>query len=116
MHSFSQNESVDRTTDIDISTFNGEVFQYPADNADHNNKTLDGKDSFHALGIVVSVTPLTSRAHLVPRRKSINAVEISAAGYVQIVSPPEPRFSFNLQYKNIDIREIPDPCSNIIIF
>lgn len=67
------------------------------------------------MGIAVSVTPLTSHAHPVSRRKSINAVEISAAGYVQIVSPPEPRFSFNLQYKNIDILEIPDPCSNIII-
>ena len=31
--------------------------QFAADNADNNNCTIDGKDTFHAMGMIAAVTP-----------------------------------------------------------
>lgn len=108
---FSQNAAVDQATNI--PSFSEEFLQYSADNADHNSRTLDGKDTFHGMGMVAAVTPGTSHSHPVPRRKSIDPTEIAAAGNVQIVGPTEPRRPFTLLYKNTVIREVPDPCSHI---
>ena len=35
----------------------GSFVQWTADNVDHNCRTLDGKNTFHGMGIVASVTP-----------------------------------------------------------
>jgi len=35
----------------------GRFIQYIADNVDHNTRTLDGKDTFHGMGIIAAVTP-----------------------------------------------------------
>ena len=42
-------------TSFDLS--NGQVVQYVADNVDHNIGTLDGRNTFHGMGIIASVTP-----------------------------------------------------------
>ncbi|XP_028513605.1 uncharacterized protein LOC114574641 [Exaiptasia diaphana] len=113
VQTFSQNASVDQATDI--PSFSREFVQYSADNSDHNIRTLDGKGTFHGMGMVASVTPGTSHSHPVPRRNSIDPAEISAAGHVQMFPPTEPRGPFTLLYKNTVIREVPDPCLNITL-
>ena len=35
----------------------GSFVQYSADNVDHNSCTLDGKDTFHGMGVIACVTP-----------------------------------------------------------
>ena len=43
---------------IDLSNYSNCSFaQWSADNVDHNTATLDGKKSFHEMGVIVSVTP-----------------------------------------------------------
>ena len=39
----------------------GSFVQWSADNVDHNCRTLDGKNTFHGMGIVASVTPSLSK-------------------------------------------------------
>ena len=43
---------------IDLSNYSNCFFaQWSADNVDHNTVTLDGKKTFHGMGVIVSVTP-----------------------------------------------------------
>ena len=37
-----------------------------ADNADHNSRTLDGRNRFHGVGIICSVTPVVSSSLTIP--------------------------------------------------
>ena len=41
---------------------------FAADNVDHNIITIDGKGTFHGMGVVASVTPGKQTNHLIPRR------------------------------------------------
>ena len=52
----------------------GSFVQWMADNVDHNVRTIDGKNTFHGMGIIASVTPYLSNSSVVKRsqrRKSI---------------------------------------------
>ena len=42
---------------------------FAADNVDHNSVTLDGKGTFHGMGMLAAVTPGHKVAHTVLRRK-----------------------------------------------
>ena len=42
---------------LSSSNSNCSFAQWSADNVDHNTATLDGKKSFHEMGVIVSVTP-----------------------------------------------------------
>ena len=35
-----------------------------ADNVDHNLRTLDGNDTFHGMGLIVTVTPGTKQTQV----------------------------------------------------
>jgi len=41
--------------------------QYAADNVDHNSTTLDGKGTFHGMGIIATLTPGKKVTHCIPR-------------------------------------------------
>ena len=43
---------------------------FAADNVDHNIITLDGKGTFHGMGMVATVTPGRKVSHTVLRRKT----------------------------------------------
>ena len=42
---------------------------FAADNVDHNILTLDGKDTFHGMGMIAAVTPGRHTSHVVPRKR-----------------------------------------------
>ena len=35
----------------------GSFLQWSAENVDHNSRTLDGRNTFHGMGIIAAVTP-----------------------------------------------------------
>ena len=41
---------------------------FVADNVDHNIITIDGKGTFHGMGVIASGTPGKHTNHLIPRR------------------------------------------------
>ena len=43
---------------------------FAADNVDHNLITIDGKGTFHGMGMVAAVTPGTFISRIVPRNKT----------------------------------------------
>ena len=44
---------------------------FAADNADHNIATLDGKNTFHGMGMITTITPSKVVSHIVPRQKIV---------------------------------------------
>lgn len=82
---FENNAAMVNKTDIDCLSSESFV-QFVADNADHNLCTLDGKNTFHGMGIIAAVTrPSTITRKIVPRSKEITSKDIRAAGSIRIV-------------------------------
>ena len=107
---YSKNAAVQQSTDI--PSFNGEFVQYSADNVDHNVRTLDGRDTFHGMGIISTVTPGTKHVHCIPRRHC-EREEITSVGHIQIVQPIEPRRPVEVRYNDVVIKRVTDPSRNI---
>ena len=59
--------------------------QYVADNVDHNIRTLDGKNTFHGMGIIGAFTPVTN-AEVRIRRLNVTADDIAAVRRINIHS------------------------------
>ena len=57
--------------------------QFVADNVDHNCVTLDGRNTFHGMGMIGVVTPGTNKPVKIPRKK-VDLAEITALGKVGI--------------------------------
>ena len=53
---FECNAALQQGTDL-LGLKGNEFIQYSADNVDHNSCTLDGKGTFHGMGIIACVTP-----------------------------------------------------------
>ena len=59
--------------------------QYAADNVDHNIRTLDGKNTFHGMGIIAAFTPgINVEARI--RRINVTADDIASVGRINIQS------------------------------
>ena len=86
--SYSEVQSYERSAAVACGTdipgyIPGQFIQYVADNVDHNIRTLDGKDTFHGMGIIANVTPKTDRASLIPR-VTVSAEDIAQVGRINI--------------------------------
>ena len=79
---FEANAAADQNTDIP-GCASGVTLQYVADNVDHNSATLDGKDTFHLMGIMAVTTPATKRTHPIPR-ESVDSKSVVAANRIPI--------------------------------
>lgn len=57
---------------------------FAVDNADHNILTLDGKGTFHGIGMIAALTSEQQTAYVMPRKKvsQLNAKEVSWVGIV----------------------------------
>ncbi len=58
--------------------------QYVADNVDHNVATLDGKGTFHGMGIIMTVTPGSQAADIPIPKVNASAEDIVAVGKINI--------------------------------
>ena len=58
------------TENIDPIIPPGSFAQWSADNVDHNCRTLDGKNTFHGMGIVLAITPSLSTPSAIIKRGS----------------------------------------------
>ena len=57
---------------------------FAADNVDHNILTLDGKDTFHGMGMVAATTPGKQNSRKIPRKK-VSELKLSGMAQVPIV-------------------------------
>lgn len=65
---FSKDSAANQNTDI--PQYSSQFIQYAADNVDHNTVTLDGKGTFHGMGIIGAVTPGTKSADVIVKAKT----------------------------------------------
>ena len=88
--------------DFILGSHEGDSFtQWIADNVDHNTATIDGKQTFHRMGIVSATTgqfgvERVGLRHLIPRQKLIKAEHVirnKGARIVQYISSPRPGIS-----------------------
>ena len=55
-----------------------------ADNVDHDTRTLDGKNTFHGMGMIAAITPHRSiDRRLIPRKK-VSLLDISEAASINV--------------------------------
>ena len=108
---FNENAALEQGTDI--PSFEGQFVQYVADNVDHNVRTLDGRDTFHGMGMVAVVTPATTQANRVPRR-NVTQEEVAKAGKVEIKPPSDGRLEeLNIVYNDVLSITVQDPTANL---
>lgn len=67
---FERSAAVTSNTNMNIAQ--DSFVQYVADNADHNLCTLDGKSTFHGMGIIATITPCSTKANYIVPRKKVN--------------------------------------------
>src|SRR6218665_2254966 len=62
--------------DADVSN---KTLLFAADNVDHNILTIDGKGTFHGMGMIAALTPRQETLHKIPRHKTavLNIVDKS---------------------------------------
>ena len=70
MKNFGKNAAKIQGTDLPCQDTTPPGFvQFSADNVDHKIRTMDGKDTFHGIGIIASITPGVKVSHPVHRLK-----------------------------------------------
>jgi len=79
---FERSASVAQGTQIPNLTTNNFV-QYSGNNVDHNVRSLDGKGTFHGMGIIAMVTPGAPSARRIPRVK-VTSENIASVGQIRI--------------------------------
>ena len=65
-------------SDFEINN-NEHTLLFAGDNVDHNIMTIDGKGSFHGMGIIAAITPGKQTSHSISRHrmKDIDLIETS---------------------------------------
>lgn len=87
---FERSSVIAQGTDIPNWT-TGHFMQYAADNVDHNIRSLDGKNTFHGMGIIATVTPnVMSKESMFLLRKLLRLVVsiYTTSHQIQTVSLP----------------------------
>ena len=92
------------------------MVQYVADNVDHNVRTIDGKNTFHGMGIISTITPRNKQGGLrsiIPRRKDISTEEIAQIGQINILRYHSNDVPRGFTYSEMSYNEIDDPTANL---
>ena len=80
---FEKSAAMTQGTDISGGVGEERFLQYAADNVDHNIATLDGKGTFHGMGIIATITPGKKVTHCIPRLKATFS-DIAKVGGIKI--------------------------------
>lgn len=76
---------------------------FAADNVDHNILTLDGKGTFHGMGMIAASTPGQKTTHVIPRKK-VSELNVKEMSRVDII---DYRFS-TFARRNIKFEILPE--------
>lgn len=60
-----------------------QAVQFVADNVDHNTGTIDGRGTFHGMGIIASITPASNVKRQIPRVVA-STEDVNAVGKIRI--------------------------------
>ena len=112
---FERNAVVTRGTELHIP--DGDcLVQYVADNVDHIIRTIDGKNTFHEMGVIATVTPRNTHSQtysVISRRKKITSEVIANIGQINIHQYNPPRDRCRFIYEDMIYTTVYDFTSNI---
>ena len=94
----------------------GAFVHHIADNADHNTRTLDGKNTFHGMGIIATITPSPKAiTRMTIPRKQVSANDLKEAGQIRIIQYTRKASALsNIIYSmEIDPVESRDPSADV---
>ena len=109
---FERNASVCQGADIPNLTPD-QVVQYVADNVDHNIITIDGRNTFHGMGMIATITPATNTSYHIPC-VTVPTEDICSIGHVNIkyFTSLSERIR-SLSYQPLDLPNVEDITSAI---
>ena len=84
---------------IDILNPEDKFFQFAADNVDHQIKTIDGKNTYHGMGIILAATPEVEVHRKIPKR-FITRQELMDIGKIKIINYEPNLSSSSLIFNN----------------
>ena len=91
-----------------LSSETKHFIQYIGDNVDHNSRTLDGRDTFHGMGIIVAATSRLDSHSVIPRLKNVATEDILKLTNIERVILPSKK---KIQIK---FQTLHDPIQNSI--
>lgn len=98
---------------LNTSNENLRVIKYVGDNVDHNLRTLDGKNTFHGMGIISIHAPLRKTCPKIPRIKA-KLQDVKELGMVDIIPYFEKMTpTTTLLYRKLNMSEMQDPNSHL---
>ena len=101
VQSFERNSAISGASTVMGEVNDGSMLMFMADNVDHNNCTLDGKNSFHGMGMIAALKNGSFTVNPVERKKVDNAAFLSAS-HVEISSyNATPNSLKNVIYKGL---------------
>ena len=105
------------TSGIELNIPDGDfLVQYVADNVDHNIRTIDGKNIFHGMGIMATITPRSTHSQtysVIWRRKNITSEEIANIGQINIHRYKPSRDCCRFIYEDMIYTAVYDFTSNV---
>ncbi len=108
---FERSAAVSNGVDLPLRTEGG-MIQLVADNVDHNLVKLEGKKTFHAMGIIATVTPeVTCKRYIA--KKNVSAAEIAAISKIEINFYKNNKRKNSLKYELIKDFIVEDATSQI---
>ena len=112
---FERNAAVASGTELNIP--DGDcLVQYVADNVDHNIRTIDGKNTFHGMGIIATITPRNTDSQtysVISRRKTITSEEIANIGQINTHQYKPPLDRCRSIYEDMIYTTVYDFTSNV---
>ena len=80
---------------LEPGTFGQYHVEFIADNVDHNQITIDGHNTLHAVGMMLTCTPAKTFVAQIERKRNVTAEDIKCAARIQIRQLPGPCFGLS---------------------
>ena len=100
-------------TDIFSSISPDSFVQFVADNVDHDICTIDGKGTFHGMGIIATVTPASKKTHLNIPRMEVTSRDLKEAGSILFRFCPTLKSNTETTFINLPLDTTDDVYKNI---
>lgn len=110
---FEHSAAVDKGADIPHFDRDKQFVQFSADNVDHNLRTLDGKGTFHGMGMIAVVTPSVHRAKLIPKCTAVTPQDLKDIAKVNIHFCPRYNQLIDTRYEPLPTCDAIDSTSEI---
>ena len=111
VHRFEASAAVEKSEEI-VALHKEGCIQFVADNVDHNTDTIDGKNTFHGMGMISSVNPIPEGYFgRSIKRRDVTADELEQIGKINIKYFKHSNTTSKLKFA--ELHELRSPCPSM---